>query len=156
MGGLGVGAYALASPAGASPSVVPTIASVAFSSGASVNSPSALVTINGSGFGTLPHPSPGRDPATLPEGCGAVSGYDGLDFGANLYFNNLSSPGFEAGNGQDFNCVGLVIWKYTPTQIEYGFGSTYVNYSPWHLQNGNAYSLHVKGASVSGTVTFTS
>jgi hypothetical protein len=142
--------------ASAAPATVPTITSVTFSTGSAANSPTPLVTINGSGFGTLPNPSPGGDPQAAFSDCGSPSGYDGLDFASHLYFNNLTGPaGFEAGNGTSGNCIGLVIWEYTPTQIEYGFGSVYAGFTPG-LQNGDRYSLHVKGASVTGTVTFTS
>jgi len=138
----------------AAPAAVPTITRVTFTTGSAVGSPTPLVTINGSGFGRLPNPSPGGDPQAQFGDCGSPSGYDGLDFGSLLYFNNLSGPAkFEAGNGNSGNCIGLVIWKYTATRIQYGFGSVYAGFAPG-LQNGNHYSLHVKGASVSGTVHF--
>jgi hypothetical protein len=140
--------------ASAAPATVPTITSVTFSTGSSAGSPTPLVTINGSGFGALPGLSPGGDPQADFGDCGSPSGYDGLNFASHLYFNKLIGRGWEAGNGDSGNCIGLVIWKYTPTQIQYGFGSVYTSFnSP--LQNGNPYSLHVKGASVSGAVEFT-
>jgi len=154
--GVGTGLYALTTPASASPATTATITSVTFSSGTSVSSPTALVTINGSGFGSLPDDSPAGDPQVTGDCPGSTSGYDGLSFGTHLYFNNLGATGFEAGNGPSLNCIGLVIWKYTPTQIEYGFGSYYQRYAPWTLQNGDSYSVHVKGAAYSGTITFTS
>jgi hypothetical protein len=142
--------------ASASAATVPTITSVTFSSGSAVGSTTPLVTIDGTGFGTLPNPSPGGDPQAEFGDCGSPSGYDGLDFGSHLQFNELSSPGaFEAGNGTQGNCVGLVIWEYTPTQIQYGFGSVYAGFPPG-LQNGDKYSVRVKGASASGTVSFSS
>jgi len=150
-----LGLAAIPALASAAPATVPTITSVTFSTGSSVASPTPLVTINGRGFGTLPGLSPGGDPQADFGDCGAPSGYDGLNFASHLYFNKLIGRGWEAGNGNSGNCIGLVIWKYTPTQIQYGFGSVYTSFnSP--LENGNPYSLHVKGASVSGTVTFTS
>jgi hypothetical protein len=109
--------------ASAAPATVPTITSVTFSTGSAAGSPTPLVTINGSGFGSLPSPSPGGDPEAAFSDCGRPSGYDGLDFASHLYFNKLTSRGFEAGNGTSGNCIGLVIWEYTPTQIRYGFGS---------------------------------
>jgi hypothetical protein len=145
---------ASAAPVARTAATVPTITSVTFSTGAAVGSPTPLVTINGSGFGTLPTPSPGGDPQVQFGDCGSPNGYAGLDFGSRLYFNKLNGVGFEAGNGPSGNCVGLVIWKYTPTQIQYGFGIVYNGFPPG-LQNEDHYSLHVKGAVASGTVAFT-
>jgi hypothetical protein len=161
LSGLGVASAAPRSPNAARHQAVglitttPTITSVTFSSGASLGSSTPLVTINGSGFGNLPNPLPGGDPVVAAGDCGSPAGYAGLDFGNKLYFGDGWEAGFAAApTGFSINCIGLVIWKYTPTQIQFGFGYVYHSFTP--LQNGQSYSLVVKGATHSGTVNFTS
>jgi hypothetical protein len=141
--------------ASAAPAATPVITSVTFSSGSAEGSPTPLVTINGSGFGHLPQPVPSGNPQDyLGSGCfGVTPGYDGLDFGSSLWFD---VPSFQAGSGQSSggNCIGLVIWKYSSTQIQYGFGVVYGG--TLQIHSGDPYTVNVRGVRKSGTVTFSS
>jgi hypothetical protein len=134
-------ALASARPDGAdTAAATPVITSVTFSTGSAQGSPTPLVTIKGSGLGS---------------GCfGVTPGYDGLDFGSNLWFsdNGLFQAGFGQSSGG--NCIGLVVWKYSSTQIQYGFGVVYGG--TLQIHSGDSYTVNVKGVKTSGTVVFTS
>jgi hypothetical protein len=142
--------------ASAALAATPVITSVIFSSGSAQGSPTPLVTINGSGFGHLPQPVPSGNPQDyLGSGCfGVTPGYDGLDFGSSLWFsdNGLFQAGFGQSSGG--NCIGLVIWKYSSTQIQYGFGVVYGG--TLQIHSGDSYTVNVRGVRESGTVTFSS
>jgi hypothetical protein len=133
---------------------VPTITSVTFSTESAAGNPTPLVTINGSGFGNLPSPSPGGDPEAAFGDCGKPSGYDGLDFASHLYFNKLTSRGVRGRQRhlRKLHRPGHLGVHAHPEPIR--LRQRYAGFnSPLH--NGDHYSLHVKEASVSGTVATT-
>jgi hypothetical protein len=136
----------------------PTVDNVHFSTGTAEGSSTPLVTINGSGFGTLPTPVPAGNPQNYAgsECFGVTPGYDGLDFGTSLYFNDFGAGAFEAGFGQSTggNCIGLVVWKYSDTQIVFGFGVVYGG--TLKINDGDRYQVHVAGVRKVGTVHFPS
>jgi hypothetical protein len=158
---IGVAAAATAAvvvPVTASAHAAPTtpiISNVTFDNGSTSGSPTALVTITGSGFGNLPNPKPAGNPQSYRgSGCfGVTPGYDGLDFGSNLIFGDNTAT-WEAGFGASAtsgNCIGLVIWRYSRVKITYGFGVVYGGSLVLH--NGDNYVVNVRGASFSGTVS---
>ena len=151
-----VGLATVPALASAAPAATPVITSVTFSSGSAQGSPTPLVTIKGSGFGHLPQPVPSGNPQDyLGSGCfGVTPGYDGLDFGSSLWFsdNGLFQAGFGRSSGG--NCIGLVIWKYSSTQIQYGFGVVYGG--TLQIHSGDSYTVNVRGVRKSGTVAFSS
>jgi YVTN family beta-propeller protein len=130
----------LATSAGASG---PTITAVTFS-----GTPAApSVTYWGSGFGTESDLG-----AESPAGCG----YSGSDYGTNIGF---SDNGWTAGNGSGGggDCIGVIISSYSDSQITFTLGSGYILagiYDP--VENGDAYSASLLGASFSGTVHYPS
>jgi len=133
----------------APPTVINTI-----SFGGSAASPS--ITVNGSGFGTLPAPtviSPagftGEDYA-----CGAVvidySGIDGGEAGP-----ASSSYTCATGGAQHYDYLGLNIDSetgYSDSQVQFILGSYY---TPGALSAGTPFSLTIAGATCSGTVSYT-
>ncbi len=122
------------------------------------------VIVRGQGFGAQPAP----DPASVPEGqqgCPAApAAGDGHLYGTHLYFTDLHArvgsytswtageftPG---GNGQ-FDCVGLVIDRWTPTEVVFGFGNLYDKMIPQNyylLSSGDTFQVWVQGATFRGT-----
>jgi len=84
MGASGFLASGVATAAPHTPATTASITSVTWSTGTAEGSSTAPVTIDGTGFGSLPNTSPGTDPQD-GRSCGnTLSGYDGLDFGSNL------------------------------------------------------------------------
>ncbi len=130
----------LATSAGASG---PTITAVTFSG--TPTSPS--ITYWGSGFGTE---------SDLGAASPAACGYSGSNYQNNIDFSdNGWTAGVGSGGGGD--CVGLIISSYSDSQITFTLGSGYTlagEYDP--VENGNAYSAQVLGATFSGTVHYPS
>lgn len=110
------------------------------------------ITVNGSAFGIQPA-------ATNV----AYQNYTGYDYGNDLYFCDTSSDpnafcaGQNDGSGA-WDTIGLVIGKYTDSQISYSLGSDYAqSYYPgniFKLQQGDSFAVHVNGADCSGVVDF--
>jgi hypothetical protein len=120
------------------------------------------ITINGSGFGTTPTPNPTYTPAgtqlcPLPP----PTGDQGLDYGTSLYVFDV--PRNWAGGRyrpqlNELDCVGLLISKFTATQVVLQFGAAYAQYQQKYnylLAEGDAYQIAVNGAMFSGTVHYT-
>ena len=130
----------LATSAGASG---PTITAVTFSGDPAAPS----ITYWGSGFGTE---------SDLGAASPAACGYSGSDYQNNMDF---SDNGWTAGigSGGSGDCVGLIISSYSDSQITFTLGSGYTlagEYDP--VENGDAYSAQVLGATFSGTVHYPS
>ena len=127
----------------------PGLAGVTFSGSAA----NPQITVRGAGFGTEPTPT------NL-----AASGYTGYDYGNNLYLcdtsadpNSFCAGQYDGGNsGAD--TIGLVVTTYTDAEIVYSLGSDYAQlYYPndtYRLQDGDQFTVNIKGATCSGTVSF--
>ena len=111
----------------------PSITGVTLSGSASDPS----ITVTGSGFGSYP-------PIGTPETC--QSGDTGDDYGsAGLWFSDITQ-GWTAGQAGD--CIGLIVTSWSSTQVVYGFGNEYGNYSP--IQSGDQAEVGVRGATFTG------
>jgi hypothetical protein len=128
----GIGAFRVA---GTPP---PAIAGVSYSGPSS--SPS--VTVTGSNFGSYP-------PLGTAETC--QSGDTGDDYGASGLSFADTTQGWGAGQAGD--CIGLIVTSWTSSQVVFGFGNEYGNYSP--VESGDQVQVDVQGASFSGPLTQT-
>ncbi len=140
VGATTVATVPLATSAGAAD---PAITAVTFS-----GTPAApSITYWGSGFGTE---------SDLGAASPAACDYSGSDYGTNIDFSdNGWTAGIGSGGGGD--CVGVIISSYSDSQITFTLGSGYTlagEYDP--VENGDAYSASVLGASFSGTVQYPS
>ena len=135
-----------------------TISSVVFTG----STMAPTITINGSGFGMQPTPDPTYAPAgTQLCPLAPPAGDQGLDYGTNLYVFDV--PRNWAGGRyrpqlNELDCVGLLISKFTATQVVLQFGAAYAQYQQkdnYLLAEGDAYQIAVNGASFSGTVHYT-
>ncbi|WP_029137390.1 PxKF domain-containing protein [Nakamurella lactea] len=135
-------------PSAAAAAVLPSITSVYFSGDPS----SPTVTVNGSGFGTVSALGAVQDPATYGANCG---GNLGGNYGANFYLDDtLTAEGWTAGAGQPraSDWIGVVISSYSDDKIVFSLGSCYPTYGT--LAPGDPFTMHVIGASFSGTVLY--
>ena len=136
------------------------ISSVTF--GGSEQNPS--IVIHGKSLGTRPAPNPAGSPANRPLCPGAISGNAGLDYGTNLYLADTTAN-WAAGRyrpaANELDCIGLVVTKFTPTEVDYRLGGFYAQVYPklaltvgdavQVAVNGATRAVHVKyGATVSG------
>ena len=80
-------------------------------------------------------------------------------YGTSLYVQDNGNMGFDAGINSvtgEFDCVGLVIQSWTPTQVVFGFGDLYDQNIPGNdyvLANGDPVTVGVLGATGSTTVS---
>ena len=120
-------------------------------------------TVTGTGFGSTP---PAPDPSTPPDGqqgCPASPtnnpSLEGYLYGTNLYVSDQGNSGFDAGVNSvtgEFDCVGLVIKSWSPTQVVFGFGDLYDQPIPGNdyvLSNGDPVQVVVLGAVGQTTVS---
>jgi hypothetical protein len=113
----------------------PVIASVKV--GGTQSSP--IVTVNGSGFGTLASLG---SPTSPDPSCGPRTG---SMYGSNFYFRDETRL-WEAGNAPDFNCIGVIISSYTDNKIVFSFGNEYSIFG-YILAAGDTITMHVLGQS---------
>jgi hypothetical protein len=134
------------------------ITSVAFSQ---IGGQSPLVTIHGSGFGAKPTPSPTFAPTppqgnTPPYGCSAT-GKVGWNYGTKLWVSVTSSTHSPWSAGryrpalQELDCVGIVILRYTGSQVRFRLGAGY-HEGGYKLIAGDRYTASVNGATKRGVV----
>ncbi|HVA93242.1 MAG TPA: hypothetical protein VNL71_25760 [Chloroflexota bacterium] len=132
---------------------VPVITGVAFH-GTAAN---PRIVVTGTGFGTAPAP----DPPYVASGhsyCPAVHGVAGYDYGTSLY---ITTPNLSAGRYRpelnELDCVGLIVQRYTPTEVEFTPDVAYQDpvYSKGRLMAGAPYTISVNSASFSGKVAYT-
>ena len=106
---------------------------------------------------------PAPDPSYTPEGSQLCpippSGNQGYDYGTNLYLVD-STRNWAAGRyrpGQDeLDCDGLLVSKFTATQVVYQFGSGYSNpRTNSLLAAGDSFQVAVNGLTYTGTVHYT-
>ncbi len=118
------------------------------------------ITVKGTAFGKRPAPDP-RYPPAGKSGCpvsGPTSGAGHL-FGTNLYFTNLkaskgtyknwSAGEFTRGGSGFFDCVGIVIDRWTSNQVRFHFGNTYGKFIPqntYFFSNRDRFEVFVRGA----------
>ena len=122
-----------------------TITSVSF--GGTQASPT--ITVSGSGFGTQADIGT-PNPASTTENCSPATGYD---YGTNFYIRD-QSKNFVAGLGPpSLAAVGVKISSYSNTLIVFTVGSCY-GQNGWIFDSGDRYTMYVRGASYSGTVSF--
>jgi hypothetical protein len=108
------------------------------------------VTIRGSGFGKAPTPSPTGTPYRYQPGCTSQAPIgnknDGFDFRATalwINWNHVQAGAYVAGTGGYIDCVGLVVKKYSATEIVVAPGCQYGYYAK--LINGAALTVTVNG-----------
>jgi hypothetical protein len=110
-------------------------------------SASPAFTVTGINFGTMPA-KPVRPPCKQTTDPGS-------NYGKAIYFNDKSTAHWQAGTGRD--CIGLVIGSWSDSSISFTLGSWY----SWSkggagqgtiLNNGDPFTMTVKGAHFSGTV----
>ena len=110
-----------------------------------------VVTVNGSGFGTSAAAL--GTAFAIPSYCG-VGPFSGDDYGTNFQFQDNAVPwsaGLGTGNYGD-NCIGVDFTSYSDTQVVFTFGSYYYPNSSYQLLAGDAFTLNVLGATISGNV----
>ncbi|MGZ6838620.1 MAG: hypothetical protein ACXVGE_22395, partial [Blastococcus sp.] len=116
-----------------------------------------VITIKGSGFGSRPAPNPAYHPPALTHRlCPAkpvepLARY-GWDFGTHLYLVDSSQhPAWAAGRYRpalgELDCIGLLLSKYTATEIVFRLGAAYptIPGAPAHyaLAAGDEYTVSV-------------
>ncbi len=109
---------------------------------------SPTIVVKGSHFGTEPA---GLSDATTE--CGTYTG-NGDDYGTDFYF--VDNGYFNAGVGTppDGACVGLIITKWTASQVKFRFGAAYDTFDHWYITAGDSYTIFVSTSEATGTVTF--
>src|SRR5262249_32513711 len=99
------------------------------------------VTIDGSGFGSLP-----------AAGVVSPAGFTGTDYGNSLWIYD-STGVWNAGNSNpQFDYIGLLVSTYTDSEIVYTFGSAYPTYGS--LNQGDACTVTVLDATYSCNVNY--
>ena len=97
-----------------------------------------VITIYGSGFGTL------------PANTGQPVPFTGFDYGNQLGFSDLTS---NWNAGQSGNGIGITVNQYTNSTIQFGFGSYYQT-GGFSLATGDSFKVSVQGVSCTGTVGY--
>ncbi len=120
------------------------------------------VTVKGSGFGSRPAPHPSYPPEGR-SGCPVEpAARAGHLYGTQLYFADLNAkkgsindPGqirsWTAGQASStqFDCIGIVIDRWTSTRVRFHFGDVYGKFLPqntYFLSNGDRVRVVVRGA----------
>ena len=126
-----------------------------------VNGPNPQVTIRGSGFGARPAHDPSFPPTppqgnTPPYGC-SETGKVGWNYGTKLWLSVTSSTHSPWSAGRyrpalsELDCVGIVILRYTGSQVRFRLGAGY-HQGGYKLTAGDHYVASVNGALRHGTV----
>ena len=144
--------------AGGGGAAAATISSVVFTG----TTTAPTVTVNGTGLGAMPAPNPTYTPAgTQMCPLAPPPGNQGYDYGTSLFLFD-SSRNWAGGRYRpelnELDCVGLLVSKFTPTQVVFQYGSAYATYQQkdnYLLAEGDSYQLTVNGANYSGTVHYT-
>jgi hypothetical protein len=139
------------------PGCGPVITSITFSgSDACCPGSSPTVTVTGQGFGASA--PPGSD--NSENSCGSYTN-NGSDYGDALNTTDThtdSSLPWTAGMGTPptGSCVGLRVQSWSDTSVVFDFGgsgSAYQSFDEWFLENGDSFTLALKGASSTVTVS---
>jgi hypothetical protein len=161
-GGVAVPAGVLASSGAGALSPV-TITSISFKGTAA----KPTITVKGTGFGST---APAADPSTHPNGqsnCPAFPSKpakdikkDGFDYGTDMLWLGDATGGWRGGDfvpGSETDCIGLIITKWSPTEIKFKPGTAYDNPTlengfTWVLASGDSVTVDVLGTN--GTTTY--
>jgi hypothetical protein len=103
--------------------------------------------IHGTGLGSLPKPDPPGHPAGQ-SGCPVVADDNGYDYGTSLYVA-VPAKNWAGGRSQtgETDCIDLVVTKFTPTEVDFHFGTPYASFYPkLSLNDGDAVEVGVNGA----------
>jgi hypothetical protein len=119
---------------------------------------SPKVTVVGSGFGTQP-----TSFSAAQTSCGAYGKGNGAWYGEqaqkNLWFvdhNNVDPFEWDAGIGtqpSNGSCVGIVLKKWSDTEVVFKFGKAYGSFSNWTVFKGDEFEVAVAGATTKGTAS---
>ena len=109
------------------------------------------VVVQGNEFRHKPAPNPTGSPSNQPLCPVVIKGNAGLDYGTGLYLND-NTGNFAAGRYHptlnELDCIGLIVTKVTPTEVDFRPGSAYQQFSPkYQINNGDAVRSRVNGAS---------
>jgi hypothetical protein len=101
--------------------------------------------VRGVQLGAKPAPFPNTPPAN----CGAVPGDAGYDYATNLGLHDNTT---QLGAGWDdpateFDCIGLVVTRFTPTEVDFHLGAAYKQFflSKSPVRNGDSITVDVNG-----------
>ena len=117
--------------------------------GGSQQNPS--IVVHGTNLGSKPAPNPSGSPSNQPLCPVVIKGNVGLDYGTSLYLND-NTGNFAAGRYRptvnELDCIGLIVTKFTPTEVDFRPGSGYQQFSPkYQINDGDAIEVAVNGAS---------
>jgi hypothetical protein len=123
-----------------------------------------VFTVTGTGFGSTPPPPNPSTPPDGQQGCPTSpnSSPQGFLYGTDLYVVDNGPAGFDAGINSvtgEFDCVGLVIQSWSPTQVVFTMGNLYDQNIPGNdyvLANGDPVQVAVLGAVGNTTVSLPS
>ena len=107
--------------------------------------------IHGQNLGKRPAPNPSGSPSNKPPLCPVtIQGNAGLDYGTNLFINDNTrslAAGRYRPSVNELDCIGLIVTKFTPTEVAYRFGSYYEQvYPKYVLTPGDTVEVVVNGA----------
>ena len=153
-----------ASTASVSRVAAPSISSVVFTG----SQAHPVITIHGRGLGSRPAPNPAYHPPALTHRLCPVKPVQplaqyGWDYGTHVYLTDVSQhPGWSAGRYRpalgELDCIGLLISKYTPTEIVFRLGAAYptIPGAPAHyvLAAGDRFTVGVDGTGFTGVVKY--
>src|SRR5438552_1015672 len=139
-------ASASATTAAANAHRTPVITAVTFTG----SSTAPTVTVTGRRLGHLA-------PTGYPDNTTSCGPYtnNGEDYGTEFVFTDTTHA-WAAGAGvpPDGNCIGLVVISWKPHQVVFAFGNAYGSFDHWTADQGDSFTLTLKGANVSGTVNY--
>ena len=105
--------------------------------------------VQGMNLGTRPAPNPSGSPSNQPLCPVLIKGNAGLDYGTSLYVND-NTGNFSAGRYRsslnELDCIGLVVTKFTPTEVDFRPGNAYQQFFPkYQINDGDAIEIAVNG-----------
>jgi hypothetical protein len=128
------------------PPPVAAISSVTFSG--TPQNPSIIV--HGTNLGSKPGPNPAASPSNQPLCPVTINGNAGLDYGTSLYLADDArrmAAGRYRPEINELDCIGLIVTKFTPTEVDYRFGAYYAQvYPKYPLAAGDSIEVGVNGA----------
>jgi hypothetical protein len=133
------------------PVVLPAIRSVQFT-----GSPSQpTIVVRGRGLAPLPPQNPVGSP-TGHNGCPAVAGKTGSDYGVQLQINDFSKNwGAGFSTATNTSCIGLIPTRVTPNELDLQLGSFYTSlYPKFSLAPGDLVGVAVNGAGLNVHVAY--
>ncbi len=109
------------------------------------------IVVHGTNLGSEPAPNPSGSPSNQPLCPVVIKGNAGLDYGTSLYLNDATGN-FSAGRYRptlnELDCIGLIVTKFTPTEVDFRPGSGYQQFSPkYRINDGDALEIAINGAS---------